>query len=174
MLNLLLAFVLGAIAVLVILQLGGLILRALRVGRIMERRRLARYVARARAGDRQLEAGQLHSALAKFQAAFYPDPAQNQELAEAIRKHHTGLLTRLLAAADQVDTGGVRLMSLARADRLFQERDALQRRYFSARSSGRSLQETKRDFIANTNEVRSTLSELAAEITAAAEIPRTH
>jgi hypothetical protein len=174
MLNLLAATILTFASILIILNLVGLVFRALGLGAILRRKQLERYVARAQAGDRLLEEGRLEASLAKFQTAFYPHAARSQELANDIRKHHTGLLTRLLTAADHVQPGGVRLMSLARADRLFDERDFLQRRYLRARASGRELQEAKRDLAANTEEVRAALASLAAEITAANATPRTH
>ena len=60
----------------------------------------------------------------------------------------------------------MRLISLAKADRLFHERAALQQRYVALRQSGsrQRLRQLEQDFRANTRELRATLNALSAEI----------
>jgi len=161
-----------------VLYLLRLVLSAARLplGGFLERQRLQRCVARAAQGDRQLEAGALAPALAAFQSAFYPYAVSNRALAAAVANHHTGLLTRFIVAADQHHGQRVRLMSLAKADRLFQERGALQTRYLSARESGarQRQRDLGRALHANARELRTTLAALAAEITAVRDAVRYH
>jgi hypothetical protein len=174
MLNVLLAAVLSSVSVLIILYVASLLLRSLRLGALIEKWRLQRYVARARLGDRCLDTGAVGKAVLRYQQALCPYPARTREVADAIRRHHTGLLSRLLAAADQAQGDSLRLISLARADRLFQDRDVLQRRYLGARSKGKAVHELERELGSNTIELRTALAALAVEITAARRTERTH
>jgi len=65
-------------------------------------------------------------------------------------------------------------MSLAKADRLFHERNELQRRYLASRQGG--SRQRRRDLEAaldlNTREVRATLASLAAEIRAVRSVQK--
>ncbi len=139
------------------------------VGALFERQRIERCVARARLGDACLERGEIAAALAEFEAAFYPHPVRDRASAQAVMNHHTGLLSRLIAAADHLQGERVRLISLAKADRLFQERNALQKRYLTLVQSGsrQRLRELDNEVRANTRELRATLASLAAEIASA-------
>ena len=138
------------------------------LGGLLARRRFERYVARAHRGDRYLQDGDLTSALSEFEVAFYPYPASTRAMAQAVRKHHTGLLSRLIAAADQMQGERVRLMSLAKVDRLFHERDALQGRYLTLRQGGsrQRLRDIEQELRVNARELRAALGTLAAEIAA--------
>lgn len=175
MLNIALAIFLIVLSAALVLYIASLLLGAFDLGRRWERWRLDRYIAHAERGDRYLHRGALERALAEFRAAFYPHPARDQALAGSVRKHHLGLLSRLIAAADQRN-GGIRLMSLARADRLFQERNVLQSRYLTARTQGDRvrLRELERAFRHNTDELRSALDALAREIAATRPEMRPH
>jgi hypothetical protein len=135
---------------------------------LFERQRIDRYVARARRGDECLQKGELDAALAEFQAALYPHVARERALAQAVINHHVGLLSRFIAAADHLHGERVRLMSLAKADRLFQERIALQRRYLTVLQGGsrQRLREIDHQLGSNTRELRTTLAKLAGEIKA--------
>ena len=135
---------------------------------IFERQRIDRYVARARRGDECLQRGALDEALGEFQAALYPHIARDRALAQTVISHHVGLLSRFIAAADHLHGERVRLMSLAKADKLFQERAILQRRYLTVLQGGskQRLRELDRQLGSNTRELQNTLSKLAEEITA--------
>ncbi|MGD9764247.1 MAG: hypothetical protein AB7V27_11075 [Candidatus Binatia bacterium] len=155
----------------VLVFLASLLWGAVRVplGAFVERRQFARQTARAQRADRLLRDGNLDGALAEIEAALYPHPPHSAAMARAIVNHHTGLLSRLMAAADSVQGQRVRLISLAKADRLFHERAALQQRYVALRQSGshRRLRQLEQEFRANTRELRATLNALAAEIASA-------
>lgn len=170
MLNVLLAIVLGSLAVGLVIYVLRLLLHALpgSIGDFLERQRLRRYVARAADGDALLQHGAVEEALTVFRASFYPYPATTRAMAQSVLAHHTGLLSRFIAAADHLHGERVRLLSLAKADRLFDERKALQRKYLEARErGGRERQrEIERALRANAREVRLTLRALTAEITA--------
>jgi hypothetical protein len=131
-----------------------------------ERQQFERHVARAQRADQLLQDGDVAGALAELEAALYPHPPHAAAMARAITNHHTGLLSRLMAAADSMQGPRVRLISLAKADRLFHERAALQQRYVALRQSGsrQRLRQLEQDFRANTRELRATLSALSAEI----------
>jgi hypothetical protein len=90
-------------------------------------------------------------------------------MAKAIANHPTGLLIRLIAAADQVQGERVRLISLAKADRLFHERAVLQRRHLALRQSGsrQRLRALEQELRANSRELRATLNALPAEVASA-------
>lgn len=141
-----------------------------------ERGRLDRYAARARRGDRWLATGAVDRALADFQSALYPYPATTPELAAAVAHHHTGVLSRLIAAADRLQGGTVRLLSLAKVDRLLSEHAALQRRYLTTRQSGGSerVRAAEADLRENIDELRAALDALTAEILATASTTRYH
>jgi hypothetical protein len=174
MLNIILAALLSAASVMIILYVASLLLRSLQLGALIESWRLQRYVARVRLGDQCLEKGAVAKAVLRYQQALYPHPAHTREAADAIRRHHTGLLSRLLAAADQVQGDSLRLISLARADRLFQDRDILQRSYLGARSKGKGARDLERELRSNTAELRAALAALAVEITTAGQSERMH
>ena len=97
------ALVLLAAALALVWCIASLLWQAARLplGIGLERRRFDRYVARVQRGDRYLQEGELVAALGEFEAAFYPYATRLAPLAEAVNRHHTGLLSRLMAAADQ-------------------------------------------------------------------------
>ncbi|MEO8605404.1 MAG: hypothetical protein ABI629_22740 [bacterium] len=157
-----------AVSIGIVVYLGNVLWGAARapLGAFFERQQFERHVARAQRGDRLLQEGDLAGALAEFEAALYPHPPHAAAMARAVANHHTGLLSRLMATADSVQGQRVRLISLAKADRLFHERAALQLRYVALRQSGsrQRLRQLEQDFRANTRELRATLSALSAEI----------
>jgi hypothetical protein len=157
-----------AVSIGVLVYLSGMLWGAARgpVGAFFERQQFERHVAHAQRGDRYLQEGALVQALGEFEAALYPNPPQSAAMAKAIANHHTGLLSRLIAAADHVQGDRVRLISLAKADRLFHERAALQHRYVALRQSGsrQRLRALEQELRGNARELRATLSALAAEI----------
>jgi len=157
-----------AVSIGILVYLGGMLWGAARapISAFFERQQFDRHVAHAQRGDRLLQEGALAQALGEFEAALYPLPPQSAAMAKTIANHHTGLLSRLIAAADQVQGERVRLISLAKVDRLFHERAALQHRYVALRQSGsrQRLRALEQELRANTRELRATLSALTAEI----------
>jgi hypothetical protein len=178
MLNAVLAIVLVGVAVAIVAYIARLVIAAapISLGAGFARQRLQRYVARATAGDRSLERGLLDRALFSFQGAFYPYPVRTRALAQQIIQHHTGLLSRFIAAADHHHGQRVRLLSLAKADRLFDEHHALLRQYLAAcdRNARARQRELEQALRANAAEVRTTLAALAAEIAVVREAERFH
>jgi hypothetical protein len=170
MLYALIGIALVAVSIGVLVYLGSVLWGAARspVGAFLERQQFERHVARAQRGDRSLRDGALDTALAEFEAALYPHPPQSAAMARAIANHHTALLSRLMAAADSVQGERVRLISLAKADRLFHERAALQNRYLALRQSGsrQRLRGLEDELRTNTRELRATLGVFSAEIAA--------
>lgn len=134
--------------------------------RAAEQGRMRRYAERLSQGDRLLGAGQLSPALAMFENALYPLPAGSAAHAGAVQRHHTGLLSRFIAAADQVQGERVRLISLAKVDRLFHQRRVLQDRYLAVVQGGdrNRRREIEREFVDNTAALREALHSLAAEV----------
>lgn len=178
MLNALLATVLVFFSVGLMLYLITLIFNAARLplGGVLERRRFARHAARARRCDELLERGETDEALRQLQAAFYLYAVHNRSLAGAVTNHHTALLSRLIAITSDVQGGTVRLLSLAKADRLLSERSELQKRYFTARQGGRPehLSNLQSHLDSNARELAATLRQLIAEVAAARQPPRVH
>jgi hypothetical protein len=174
----LLAIVLLVVSLALVYYVGSLLWQAARVplGKLIERRRAEHYIDRARRGDRHLENGSLRAALREYEAAFCPYPARDGDVARVLSNHHIGLLSRFIAAADHLQGERLRLMSLAKADRLFQERNALQRRYLTLVDSGsrRRLQEVERELRANAKELRNALTNLTQEITTVEDAVRYH
>ena len=136
------------------------------VASFVERRRFEHYVARAARGDRLLQEGAVGAARAVFQAALYPYPVRTMALVDPVLQHHTALLSRLFAAADPVQGERLRLMSLAKTDRLLLQRRQLQRRLVTLQQSGsrQRLSDLEREFRQNTQELRSALAALSQEI----------
>lgn len=157
-----------AVSLGVLAYLGSVLWGAARgpLGAYFERQQFARHATRIDRADRLLREADIPAALAELEAALYPHPPQTATMARAVANHHTGLLSRLIAAADSVQGQRVRLISLAKADRLFHERAALQQRYVALRQSGsrQRLRQIEQDFRANTRELRAALSALSAEI----------
>jgi hypothetical protein len=170
MLSALIGIAVVAVSIGVLVYLASMLWGAARapIGAFLERQQFDRYAARAARGDQHLRDGGTNEALAEFEAALYPHLPHTAVMAKAIANHHTALLSRLMAAADSVQGERVRLISLAKADRLFHERAALQNRYLALRQSGsrQRLRTLEQEFRANTRELRATLAALAAEIAA--------
>lgn len=172
MLNALLATVLVFVSVGLLLYLVGLLFNAasLPLGGLLERQRFARYVARARRCDVLMQRGEVDVALQELRAAFYLYRISNRSLATAVANHHTGLLSRLISITSDRQGGTVRLLSLAKTDRLLTERSELQRRYFTAKQSPRHqrLREVQQQLQVNGRELEAALQQLVAE----ARVPR--
>lgn len=178
MLNALLATVLVFASVGVLLYLIGLLFNAasLPLGGLLERQRFARYVARARRCDALMQEGEIDRALQQLRAAFYLQAVSNRAMASAVANHHTALLSRLIAITSDLQGGTVRLLSLAKTDRLLTERSELQRRYFAVKQSPRSerLRELQRQLHTNSRELEAVLEHLVAEVRSARQPQRYH
>ena len=178
MVTALLAAVLVFAAMGVLLYLVGLLFNAasLPLGGLFERQRFARHVARLRRGDALLQQGDVEQALRQLRAAFYLHAVGSRSLASNVANHHTALLSRLIAITSDVQGGSVRLLSLAKTDRLLTERSELQRRYFAARQGARRerVREIQAQLHANGNELEATLQQLIAEVRAARQPARSH
>ena len=152
----------------ILFYLGGILFSALSVplGNLLERQRFTRHVARARRSDELLQQGEVDEALLEIHAAFYLYAVYNRNLASAVANHHTGLLARLIAITSDLQGGGVRLLSLAKTDRLLSERSELQRRYFAARQG--SPRERVREILhrlgENSRELDTALQHLISEV----------
>lgn len=178
MLNLLLALVLGGFALGVLAAVFALVAGALSgpLGSFLERRRFAAHVARAAAADKLLREGRIEEALPLVLASFYLFPVRDRALSSAVANHHTGLLSRLIALASDSQGHSVRLLSLAKTDRLLAERAALQKRYFSLVPDGTSQarHEVRRRIAANRRELVATLAQLVEEVRGARRAETCH
>lgn len=178
MVNALLATILVFASIALLLYLVGLLFNAasLPLGGMIERQRFARYVARGRRCDALMQQGDIDAALGQLRAAFYLHPVSNRSLATAVANHHTGLLSRLISITSDLQGGTVRLLSLAKTDRLLTERSELQRRYFAAKQSPRSerLKALRRQLQTNSHELEAALQQLIAEVRTARQPARYH
>lgn len=172
-----LLLVLGSLAL--VLFLVSLIFNAMHLplGRALEKRRFVARQERSRQGDRYLEGGDVPRALNEFRRAFYLETiVSDRTLLSQVHNHHTGLLSRLIAVTEELQGGSVRLMSLAKADRLLSERIDLHRRYFRARDSHNSSQtrELYSKLNQNRRELQTCLQQLVGEINAVRAEERVH
>lgn len=96
----------------------------------LERARFQRRLARAARGDAHLQAHQVEAALRELENAFCLMTVRaDPRLAEQIARHHVGLLSRLLAVVDDLPRQRVRLLALAKVERLLSRRSEMQRAY---------------------------------------------
>lgn len=186
MLNALLATILVFAGVGLLLYLVGLLFNAARsavggagsldLSTTWERWRINRCVARARRGDALRERGDLDGALHEFQAAFFLRPLRNRSLGSVVVNHHTGLLSRLIAITEDLQGGTVRLLSLAKVDRLLNERSELQRRSFASRHAGDRprVRQVEGQLAQNGHELQAALRQLIVEIHSARRTVQLH
>jgi hypothetical protein len=178
MLNALLSTLLVFVSVGLMLYLIGILFDAvsLPLGGLLERQRFARYVARARRCDGLMQQGRTDRALQELRAAFYLHAVSSRALASTVANHHTALLSRLIAITSDLHGGTVRLLSLAKTDRLLTERSELQRRYFTVRQNGprQRVAELQAQLRANSRELAAALQQLIAEVHAARQPARYH
>jgi hypothetical protein len=134
----------------------------------VERARFHRCLARCARADAQLEARRIDAALHELEAAFCLQTVRaDAALADQIVRHHVGLLSRLLSVLDDLPHERVRLLALAKVDRLIERRRETQHAYLQLRNrpwrDGRRLQlggELKR----NARATRAAVRELIADI----------
>jgi hypothetical protein len=178
MLNTLLAALLVFLSVSLLLYVFRLLFNAASfpVGAWFERYRFGRHVARARRCDALVQQGQTDLALRYLRDAFYLHPVSDRSLAMSVANHHTGLLSRLISITSDLHNGSVRLLSLAKTDRLLTERSELQRRFLAARQSRRkpTLRELRTQLRANSRDLVAALEQLVAEARAVRQTARYH
>lgn len=171
MLDALFATLVVAVSLVVLAYLASLLFAAASgpLGSLLERQRFQRHQARARRSDELLRSGEVDEALVEIRAAFYLHAIYNRTLAGAVANHHTGLLARLIAITSDLQGGGVRLLSLAKTDRLLSERSDLQRRYFTARQGAprERIREIVHRLGENSHELDNALQQLINEVRSA-------
>ena len=178
MLDVALAFALLGLAGAILWYILMLVARAtnLPLGKWFASWRLARCVAHATAADRLIEAGNRDAALVEIRRAFFLAFVADREIAARVTNHHTGLLSRMLALTADRGDEAVRLLSLAKVDRLLSERAALLRRLSTLRQSGTraaGADATER-LRRNSGDLEQALDQLVAEIRARPSRPRLH
>jgi len=134
----------------------------------LERARFQRCLVRSARADAHLQVRQVEPALRELEAAFCLMIVRaDGGLAEQIARHHVGLLSRLLSLADDLPQQRVRLLALAKVDRLLDRRGEMQRAYLQLRR--RPLRDTRRlqlerELRRNAREARGAVRELIADL----------
>jgi len=134
----------------------------------VERARFARCLARGARGDAHLQARQTEAALRELEAAFCLMTVRaDPRLAEQIARHHIGLLSRLLAVVDDLPRQRVRLLALAKVERLLTRRAEMQRAFLQLAS--RPPRDVRRRQLGhelrhNAGETRSAVRELIGDL----------
>lgn len=144
----------------------------------LERAQLARAVARATRCDANLAAGRLDAALRDLEQAFSLMTVQaDPSVIEQLAAHHVGLLSRALTIADTAPEGRVRLLALAKVERLLDRRTASLRAAIQLR--GRPSRDARRIQIArelrgNAQAIGAAVRELTADLHLLRERRRIH
>ncbi len=138
MLDVVLAIVLLVLALAVLAYVGLVVLGAFRlpIGKWLADWRFRGYAQHARRADELLARGDEDAALVEIRRAFHLHAVGDAASASRIANHHTGLLSRILTLASDGAPGSVRLLALAKVDKLLNERAALQGRYITLRRNG--------------------------------------
>jgi hypothetical protein len=166
------------IAALVLLPLGAalviamlaLLLQPLAVPALsaLERARFARRLARAARADSALKARRLDAALRELEQAFCLFTVRaDSRLVEQVSAHHTGLLSRFLTVVEDLPQGRVRLLSLAKVDRILDRRNDLEHALLQLRNrswrDGRRIQ-LERELRRSAHDLRGAVRELVADV----------
>ena len=166
------------IAALVLLPLGlalvllilGLLLHPLAMPalRALERARFARRLARAARADSYFKFRRLDAGLHELEHAFCLFTVRaDSRLLEQIGAHHTGLLSRFLTVIEDLPQGRVRLLSLAKVDRILDRRGDLEGALLQLRNrswrDGRRIQ-LERELRRNARDLRAAVRELVADV----------
>ena len=134
----------------------------------VERARLAQRLARAARVDAYLRAGEPRAALRELEQAFCLFTVRvDPSVADQIVAHHTGLLSRCLTIADTLPNERVRLLALAKVDRLLDRRREMQRaRLQLGRRSPRDTRrlQLERELHRNASALRTAIRELVADL----------
>ena len=164
------ALVLLPLGALLVFSLLALLLNPLATPalRAYERARFARRLARAARADSSLKARRLDAALHELELAFcYFTVRADPRLVEQIGAHHTGLLSRFLTLIEDLPQGRVRLLSLAKVDRILDRRGDLEDALLQLRNrswrDGRRIQ-LERELLRNARDLRAAVRELVADV----------
>ncbi len=153
-----------------VLAMVGLLLHPLAMPALsaFERARFARRLARAARADSALKARRIDAALRDLEQAFCLFTIRaDVRLVEQISAHHTGLLSRILTVTEGLPQGRVRLLSLAKVDRILERRGALAVALVQLRNrswrDGRRIQ-LERELRRNAHDLRAAVRELIADV----------
>jgi hypothetical protein len=162
--------VLIPIGLVLVLALLALLLSPLAgpVFRATERARFARRLARTARADSLLKSRRLDAGLRDIEQAFCTFTVRaDPRLREQIAAHHTGLLSRILTVLEDLPHGRVRLLSLAKVDRILQRRDELTQALLQLQSrswrDGRRIQ-LERELRRTAHDLRAAVRELVADV----------
>ena len=164
------ALVLLPLGALLVLSLLALLLNPLAAPalRTYERALFARRLARAARADSLMKARRLDAALHELESAFCLFTVRaDPRLVEQITAHHTGLLSRFLTLIEDLPQGRVRLLSLAKVDRILDRRGDLEDALLQLRNrswrDGRRIQ-LERELRRNARDLRAAVRELVADV----------
>lgn len=164
------ALVLLPLGALMVLGMLGLLLNplALPALRALERARFARRLARTARADSLLKTRRLDGALRELDQCFCLFTVRaDSRLIDQIAAHHTGLLSRFLTLIEDLPQGRVRLLSLAKVDRLVERRADLEEALLQLRNrswrDGRRIQ-LERELRRNAHDLRAAVRELVADV----------
>jgi hypothetical protein len=134
----------------------------------LERARFARRLARAARANGALKAHRVDLALRDLEQAFCLFTVRaDPRLADQIAAHHTGVLSRFLTLIEDLPQGRVRLLSLAKVDRILERRTALENALVQLRNrswrDGRRIQ-LERELRRNAHDLRAGVRELVADV----------
>lgn len=168
--TILVALVLLPIALALVLALLALLARPilLPVLATFERARFRRALAHGARGDAHLRERRVEAALRELEASFYLMTVRaDPRLIEQVARHHVGLLSRLLAVVDDLPRQRVRLLALAKVERLLNRRSEMQRAYLQLAS--RPPRDVRRRQLAralrhNASETRGAVRELIGDL----------
>ncbi len=168
MINAVLAVVLAGLGLAVFGYLSSLLWQAVvdPLAGALERRWLRRCEGLAVRGDTALRDGRTKEALEAFVASVYAAPVKSAAMAAAVDKHHTGLLSRFIAASDRRHGENIGLLSLALADRVLRQRKLLQSSYVAALQTGnrKRRRDIEGELRGNSRELRNAIATLATEV----------
>jgi hypothetical protein len=134
----------------------------------LERARFARHLARTARADSLLKARRLDAALRDLEQSFCLFTIRAEpRLVEQIAAHHTGLLSRFLTVIEDLPQGRVRLLSLAKVDRILERRAELEHALLQLRNrswrDGRRIQ-LERELRRSAHALRAAVHELVADV----------
>ena len=115
-----------------------------------------------------MKARRIDAALRELELAFCLFTVRGDgRLIEQIAAHHTGLLSRFLTVIEDLPQGRVRLLSVAKVDRILDRRGELEAALLQLRNrswrDGRRIQ-LERELRRNANELRAAVRELVADV----------
>ncbi len=156
---------LGLVVAMLALLLSPLAMPALSA---LERARFARRLVRVARADSLLKARRVDAALRELEHAFCLFTVRaDSRLVDQVAAHHTGLLSRFLTVVEDLPQGRVRLLSLAKVDRILERRsdleDALLRLRNRSWRDGRRIQ-LERELRRNAYDLRGAVRELVSDV----------